>query len=296
MITLLHGNFVILGKLAKKYAQRTGCSNWVADWALQSQLFLDKMKKEHPGWNTACRQEWNLFLLEWMFHNATTMWPKVHQRCYHRFPLWEPSVTAIEHPSMQTLVGSRNADFLQVAEQIYKGEYMVAPSMFSHTQQEDLMKDLCRELSGHLTQTGLQGDRVPAELPSRSWRCSWGPEKEDQALEVKWQDRWSRSGRTRTHSRGQNGSRWQQSRFPLHPTWCQSPSPALHDPILMSSSTAPWKASSYNPSLETQRTGHCDETPPHRRRRNQGSRSHLRWTKSWVLNQTCLQTSPTPTS
>ena len=73
LITLHHGNFVIWGKSAKEYTLRTGCFNLVADWALQSQLFLDKMKKEHPGQNTTHRQEWNLFLLERMFHNAAAM-------------------------------------------------------------------------------------------------------------------------------------------------------------------------------------------------------------------------------
>ena len=61
LITLHHGNFAILGKWLKEYAQRTGCSNQAADWALHSQLFLDEMKKEHPWWNTFHRQEWNLF-------------------------------------------------------------------------------------------------------------------------------------------------------------------------------------------------------------------------------------------
>ena len=49
LITLLHGNFTILGKRTKEYTQRTGCSNQVANWALQSQLFLGKMKKECLG-------------------------------------------------------------------------------------------------------------------------------------------------------------------------------------------------------------------------------------------------------
>ena len=80
-------------------------------------------------------------LLERMFHNATAMWHKEHQRCSHGLPL-EPSEAPLEHPSMQTLVGSRDTDLLQDAEQIYKGEYMVAPSMFTCTQCDNLMKEL----------------------------------------------------------------------------------------------------------------------------------------------------------
>ena len=64
LITLHHGNFAILGRWVKEFTQRTGCLNQVTDWALQSQLFLDEMKKEYPGWNTTHRQEWSLFLLE----------------------------------------------------------------------------------------------------------------------------------------------------------------------------------------------------------------------------------------
>ena len=132
------------------------------------------MRKEHPGWNTACKQEWNLFLLEQMFHNAATMQHKEHQRCWLGLSL-ELTEAAPEHPSMWTLVGSKDSDLLQIAEQIYKGEYMVVPSEFICTLQDDLMKELQRELSRHLTQAGLHGKRGPAELPSRSHRCSQGP-------------------------------------------------------------------------------------------------------------------------
>ena len=206
---------MILAIRPKEYAWRTGCSNQVADQAPQFQLFLDEMKKECLGWNTAHKEEWNLFLLEWKFHNAATMWCKEHQRCSHRLPL-EPSEAALEHPSVQTLVGSRDTDLLQVAEQIYKGEYMVVPSMFTWSELDDLMKELQRELSVWLTQAGLQGERVPAELPSRRWRQSCGPEEEDQALEVKQQERWSCSGRGSTHSRGKSGLRHHQRPSPSH--------------------------------------------------------------------------------
>ena len=127
----------------------------MADLALWSQLFLDKMKKECPGWNTTCRQKWSLFLLEWMFHNAAAMQHKEHQRCSQGLPL-EPTKTALEHPSVWTLVGSRDSNPLQVVEQIYEGKYMVAPCMFNHAQQEDFMKELPRDLSRCMTRAGLQ--------------------------------------------------------------------------------------------------------------------------------------------
>ena len=115
LFTLHHGNFAILWKWAKEFTQRIGCSNWVADWALQSQLFLDEMKKECPGWNTAHRQEWSQFSLEWMFHNAATMRCKEHQGHSWGLPL-EPTETTPEHPSVQTFIGSQDSSLLWVME------------------------------------------------------------------------------------------------------------------------------------------------------------------------------------
>ena len=68
------------------------------------------------------------------------MWHTEHQR--HSHGLLEPSEAALEHPRMQTLVGSRDTDLLQVAEWIYKGEYVMAPSVFTCAQHNDLMKEL----------------------------------------------------------------------------------------------------------------------------------------------------------
>ena len=166
LITLHHGKFKILRKRAKEYAQRTGCSNWVADQVFQSQIFMDEMKKECPGKSATCGQEWNLFLLERMFHNAATMWHRELQRHPCGIPL-EPSETTLEHPSVQTLVGSRDANLLQVVEQTYKGEYMVMPSIFTHAQCDNLMKELQRELPEWLTWAGLQGKRGLAKASSR---------------------------------------------------------------------------------------------------------------------------------
>ena len=81
---------------------------------------------------------------------------------------------------------------------------------------------------------------------------------------------------------------------PLHAQASTSRTPlSLHDPVLlMSSSTTPCRPLSYNPSLRNPTAGHVDVTPPCRRGKNWGSKFSLRWTKSWVMNQTCLQTSP----
>ena len=139
----------------------------------------------------------------------------------------------------------------------------------------------------------------PTEWKGASWvgarcqRCSQGPVEEDQAHEVEQQNRWSRSRRRWTHSRGRSGLRWHQSPSLKHPGWCQSPSPALHDPILlMSSSTDPQKFFIYGSDLMNLGAGHGNVMPPHMLRRNWGSKFILRWIKSWALNQICLQTSP----
>ena len=147
--------------------------------------------------------------------------------------------------------------------------------MFSHAQ-KDFMKELWWELSGCMSRAGLWSERGTAELPSISQRCSWGPVEEEQALEEEWQNGQSKSVRG-TCSRGRSGLRWHQSP-PLYAQANASPhSLALHDPILlMSSSTTPWRILSYNPSLGNPRAWHGDTMPPHRRRKNQGSKSSLR--------------------
>ena len=141
LIILHHGYFAILRKREKEYAQRTGCSNQVANQTLQSQLLLDEMKKECPGLDAAHRQEWNLFLLERMFHNTAAMWHKDLQKHLCGISL-EPSETALEHSSVWTLVVSKDDNLLQVTEQIYKGGYVVSPSIFSHSHCDDFMKEL----------------------------------------------------------------------------------------------------------------------------------------------------------
>ena len=129
------------------------------------------------------------------------------------------------------------------------------------------MKELWRQLLKAHDQSWPTRQKGASWLPSRSWRYSWGLEEEDQALEVRQQNRWSWSGR-RTCSRGRSGLRWHQNPTPLCPSQCQSPSPALHDPfLLMSGSTTPWRISSYSSSLSNPRTGHSSVMPPHRRKK-----------------------------
>ena len=66
-----------------------------------------------------------------MFQNTTAMWPKELQRHPCGIPL-ELSDTALEHPSVQTLVGSGDTDLLQVAEQYIRVSTWLCPA-FSPT-------------------------------------------------------------------------------------------------------------------------------------------------------------------
>ena len=119
--TLYYGNCAILGERAKYFTQQTGCSNCVADWTLGSQIFHDKLIREHPGRTTAHRQEWVLFLLECLLHNAASMRKKEHQRCSQRSHAEEAEEVAPEHPFMRTLISATDDAIIQVAEQLHEG-------------------------------------------------------------------------------------------------------------------------------------------------------------------------------
>ena len=69
------------------------------------------------------------------------MWHREHQR-HSRGPPLEIDKTAPKHPSVWALVGSWDSEILWVMEQIYRGKYSVAPSMFTYAEQEDFMREL----------------------------------------------------------------------------------------------------------------------------------------------------------
>ena len=121
LITLYYGNFTILGERVKDFVQHTGCSNCIADRTPWSQIFLDELKREHPGWITTNRQEWRLFLLEHLLHNVTSMREKEHQRCSQRQQAEEAKEAAPENPSVRTLIGAIDDAIFQVAEHVYQG-------------------------------------------------------------------------------------------------------------------------------------------------------------------------------
>ena len=135
LITLYYGSFAILGEEAKDFAWHTSCSNCVTDRALMSQIFLNKLRREHLGWTTTYRHKRRPFLLECLFHYVASMKKKECQRWSQRSQDEETKEAAPEHPSMRALLGATDDAIIQVAEQVYWGEWTLAPSMLSHHQQ-----------------------------------------------------------------------------------------------------------------------------------------------------------------
>ena len=72
----------------------------------------------------------------------------------------------------QTLLGSPDAEILKVAEQVYRGELTVAPSVLPHKQQDACMRELHQELARCITRAGLQSEVGSAGPSSRGQRCS----------------------------------------------------------------------------------------------------------------------------
>ena len=62
---------------------------------------------------------------------------------------------APDHPSIGTLLGSTDQEILDVAEQVYWGEYMLVPSKLPCPQQEEYIAELHLELSQCMVRAGL---------------------------------------------------------------------------------------------------------------------------------------------
>ena len=172
----------------KEYAQRTSCPNWVADQTLQSQLYHSQLRREHPGWNTSWCQEWGLFQLEYLLHNAASMRRKDCQRHFQALQAETAKVTAPGHPSVRTLLGTTDIEILKVVVQVYQVEYMMAPSELPCQQQQECIKELHLELALCVARAGLQSRPGPARPTSQSRGCSHSqaqpPSAESQGAEV----------------------------------------------------------------------------------------------------------------
>ena len=120
LVTLKYGNFTIEREQVKKCAQRTSCSNRVANQTHRGQLYVNELRRE---------QEWGLFLLEHLLHNAASMSRKECQRHSQALQAETAKVTSPEHPSVRTLLGSTDAKILKITKHVYQGECVVAPNM-----------------------------------------------------------------------------------------------------------------------------------------------------------------------
>ena len=144
---------------------------------LLTSVVLRRTKTNHLGWGTTQKQEWGLFLLQHLLHNVGTMQRKEHQRCSCG-PQFDMADAAPEHPSMWTLLGSPDAAILKIAENVYRGEWTLAPSILPHRQQDYCIRILHQQLAKHhlqedrgvLMAVPLHGyDPPPPDLGEQIW-------------------------------------------------------------------------------------------------------------------------------
>ena len=102
------------------------------------------------------KQEWGLFLLENLLHNAASMRRREHQRHSQVLQAETAEAMAPKHPSFWTLLGFMDVEILKIAKKVYQGEYVTAPSMLPQWQQEECIKELHLELARHMARAGLQ--------------------------------------------------------------------------------------------------------------------------------------------
>ena len=241
LTTLYYSNFAILGERAKDFAWQTGSSNCIADWTLRSQIFLNKLRREHPAWTTAHRQEWVLFILEHLLHNAASMKKKEHWRHSWRSQAEETKEVAPECPLIKTLKGATDDTIIQLVKQVYWGEWTLVPSVLFCNQHNDCMIELQQDLSWHMASTGLQGtpsltrssrSRIHSHGQSASW--SHSPSAEPWSRETaKWPGEDSPTGQSElwqwcSQLRGRSRSRQCQGNSPE--CWRQSLSSSLGPP------------------------------------------------------------------
>ena len=177
LVTLHFGSFAALSKWAKVLAQGTGCSKQVTECALRWQLFPEEQSKDHPDWSVTHCQEWGLFLLGHLFHNAVVMRKREMQQHLQRHPHSHQSKMAKKmapvHPSVRSLLGSADEEMLKLAKDVYHGWYQVVPSVIPHQCQDQLMGDLHRESGQQMMRGGLCVNTGLDQSLSRGRVCSW---------------------------------------------------------------------------------------------------------------------------
>ena len=135
-------------------------------------------------------------------------------------------------------LGSPDKEILEVAEQVYRAELAVAPSILPNQWQDWCMRELCWELHRCMARASLQSDIRMAQSSSRS-RClcshstprACSPSSRHRGMEAaKWLKEDAPAGqsevRRHSHSRGRDRSKQHQSPSPQCLSRCQSPSPS----------------------------------------------------------------------
>ena len=80
---------------------------------------------------------------------------------------------ALEHLSLRTLLGSTDQEILDVTEQVYRGQYQVAPSILPHRCLDQFLAELHKELGQCLVRARLGSVMGTAQILSRGRRHSW---------------------------------------------------------------------------------------------------------------------------
>ena len=174
MVTLQYGAFV---KWTGKYRHHYYWTLKKGSWASSSVAAIPRQAEKGTAcWKVIWWQEWGLFLLEHLFHNAATMrrreWQQHTWRCSHSHQIATAKGMAPEHPLVRSLLGSMDDNILEIAEQVFWGQYEVALSSLLHRHQEQLMTELHDELGQCLTRAGLWEAPGIGRFLSRGRRCS----------------------------------------------------------------------------------------------------------------------------
>ena len=76
--------------------------------------------------------------------------------------------------TVRTLLGSTDQEVLDITEQVYWGEYVLAPSKLPCLQQEECMMELQQQLSQCMVRVSLREGLASAGPTSQGQRCSYG--------------------------------------------------------------------------------------------------------------------------
>ena len=315
LVTLQFGSFTILGKWAKEYAQRTGCSNQVCWSDPPGSALPENNKMRTPGLEYCLKTK-----VGSLYAGAPAPQCSLHEEkgaakvllSTTTWDCWSDGPWA--HLCLGPFRVPRCGDTEDCQENLWR-ECVTAPSVLPQWWQEECIKELCLELDWHMARAGLQSRSRSARPTSWSRGCShiWAqsPSAEPQEAEAAKHPREDPSTRQSrrwcSHSRSWNNSQRHGSPLPQSPSRCQSPSPSppwsgpadeqlscsLRDLHLC---TRPWKSQSR--AWRGDAPTHTKQCPPEEpmvectSKDWRRSRSGLRSEKIWAVILPCPQNWP----